>query len=1087
METLPENTMTKSSTNPIFSLMKLNKSRLRSLLLALMAILTISAQAAVKVEGTVLDSSGEPVIGATVQEKGNPKIGTATDLDGRFSLNCTSAKVTLQVRYVGMKTEDVALNGRTDITVTLKEDSELLDEVVVVGYGTSRKSDLTGSVASIGEDQLNLTVAANADQMLQGKIAGVQVTSNTGAPGGATTIRIRGASSLNSSNEPLYVIDGVPMSTTNDNIGGFDWAGGSNGQTKTNPLAAIAPSDIVSIDVLKDASACAIYGAAGANGVVIITTRRGSAGKSNVTYDGYVAWQQTAKRIDMLDLRGYADYQTSLYEEGIIGDGNMNPAFLDTSILGAGTDWQDEIFRTAFMQNHQLSVTGGNDKTQFAFSGGWMDQKGIIIGSDFSRFNTRFNIDNQFNQWIKIGGSLAYTRTDEKVTLNDGSDGVIMQAMTMQPSVPVYDFDGSWAGPTTVSGSSTWNPVALALQKNNTLLRQRFNGNFYINVDFLKYFTFRAEYAFDASQNKNKSYVPRYQFGMVSNDINHMYQREDHSFFWMQKDYITYKQTFAEKHDLTAMVGFEASKSSWNGISLVKQNMTTDKINVMTGDGDYVSNQGNADAQSMASFFGRVNYGFDNRYLITATLRADGSSKFGSEHKWGLFPSVAAAWRISQEKFLIDQSWLTNLKLRLGYGQVGNSNIGTYLYASAMQSMLSPNGTGYFPKNLSNPALKWEASEQYNIGIDFGVLSNKLELTLDLYHKQTKDLLMQIFTPSHIASNDYMTIQAPYANIGKTRNMGIDISLNYRPIETRDFYWNGNITFSLNRNKVIALNDDSQILYGNVDWWPEFKTATMFQVGQPMGVFYGYETVGMFKNEADIVGWATQTGGTEPYSNRVNRDTGAWVGDLKFKDQNGDGVINDADQVVIGDPNPDFTFGWTNNFTYKGFDLSVGFTGSVGGDILNWARYKTEGLNSIWDNQAASVMDRAKIGLIDPNGSNTDISNVYLESEGNGTPRFSNLDGNGNLRMSDRWIEDGSYFRISNIALGYTLPEAWARKVFLQSARLYFNVQNVYTFTNYSGYDPEIGSFNSSALLQNIDRGRYPNPRTYTVGINLTF
>lgn len=506
----------------------------RAALVALLAFVAIGVSAQVTVTGTVVDPDDEPIIGATVREDGASN-GTSTDIDGNFSLNVKSGKATLVISYIGMVTEKVAVNGQSHLNIKMKSDGGVnLDEVVVVGYGTQRRVDVTGSVASLSKDQMKESIVTNADQMLQGKVAGVQVTSNSGAPGGATSIRIRGASSINSSNEPLYIIDGVQMSNTSNDIGGFSWAGGTDGQTKVNPLASIAPSDIVSIDVLKDASACAIYGAAGANGVVIVTTRRGEAGHTNVTYDGYVAWQQVAKKIDMMDLSEYATYQNQLYAEGVINEKQLDKAFLDPSLLGKGTDWQDEIFRTAFMQSHQVGVSGGNDKVTYAMSGGWMNQDGIIIGSDFNRFNTRFNLDTQFTKWLKLGGSLAYTRTNEKITLNDGSDGVIMQAMTMQPHVPVRDFDGNWAGPTTVDGSSTWNPVALALQKNNRLLRQRIMGNFYASVDFLKYFTFRAEYGFDASQNQNKSYIPRYQFGLVSNDINQMMQREDHSFFWVQ-------------------------------------------------------------------------------------------------------------------------------------------------------------------------------------------------------------------------------------------------------------------------------------------------------------------------------------------------------------------------------------------------------------------------------------------------------------------------------------------------------------------------------------------------------------------------
>jgi TonB-linked SusC/RagA family outer membrane protein len=1057
---------------------------IRHLLLVLFAIVTMSLSAQVTVTGTVLDQTGEGVLGASVVEKGKT-VGASTDMDGNFSVRVSNSNATLVISYIGMKSEEVALKGRTNIQVVLKEDNTMLNEVVVVGYGTQRRSDITGSVASINEEDMRKTIVTNADQMLQGKIAGVQVTQNSGAPGGATSIRIRGASSLNSSNEPLYVIDGVPVSSTTE-VSGFSWMGGTDGQTTVNPLAAIAPSDIVSIDVLKDASACAIYGAAGANGVVLVTTRRGQAGHTNITYDGYVAWQQTQKRLDMMNLRQYAEYQQQLLNEGALSSTQIDQAYLDTSLLGKGTDWQDEIFRTAFMQSHQVSVNGGNEMTQFSMSGGWMDQEGIIIGSDFNRFNTRFNIDNNFTKWLKVGGSLAYTRTNEKITRQDGSDGVIMQAMTMMPSVPVYNFDGTWAGPNTVNGSSTWNPVALALQTKNTLLRQRVMGNFYLSADFAKYFTFRAEYAFDSSQNKQKSYIPRYEFGLVSNDINQMMQREDHSFYWMQKDYITYHQVFNKVHDVTVMAGFEASKSAWNGTQLIKKNFTTDQIFVLGEDGDFVSNSGWEDASTSASFFGRANYSFDQRYLATFTLRADGSSKFGSDNKWGYFPSAALAWRINQEKWFENVTWLNNLKLRLGYGKVGNSNIDTYRYAASMSTLMTAAGTAYYPNNLANPLLKWEASEQYNAGIDFAAFNNRLQLTVDVYKKQTKDLLMQIFTPSTIASNDYQSILNPYANIGKTENKGVDLQLIGRPVVNKTFDWTSSLTMSFNKNKVVALNEDSQILYGNVDWYAAFQTATMFQVGQPMGVFYGYVTEGLFENADDIRSHATQTGSKVAYNNNIDRTSGAWVGDIKFKDLNGDGVINEQDQTIIGDPNPDFTFGWTNTFNYKNFELNIGLQGQVGGDILNWTRYKTEGLCSLWDNQSTKVLDRAKIGLIDPNGSSTDINNLYLVSS-NGLPRFSSLDGNGNNRMSDRWIEDGTYLRIQNISLTYNLPQAWAKKAFLAAARVYVNVQNVYTFTNYSGFDPEIGSYNQSALYQNIDRGRYPSPRTYTVGLNLTF
>lgn len=1057
---------------------------LRAMLLACFAFIAVSMAAQTSVTGVVLDSSGEPVIGATVREKGSQVGGTATDLDGNFTLKVASTKSTLVVSYVGMQTQEVKLAGKTNVTVKMVDGEVSLDEVVVVGYGTSRRVDITGSVASLTADQMKESIVTNADQMLQGKVAGVQVTQNSGAPGGATSIRIRGASSINNSNEPLYVIDGVQMSGAASSIGGFSWAGGSDGQNTVNPLAAIAPSDIVSIDVLKDASACAIYGAAGANGVVIVTTRRGKAGHTNVSYDGYVAWQQTAKRLDMMDLQQYATYQNELAEDGFITGQNVNQAYRDPSILGKGTDWQDEIFRTAFMQSHQLSVSGGTEKVTFAASGGWMNQDGIIIGSDFSRFNGRFSVDAQMTPWLKLGGQLAYTRTNEKITLNDGSDGIIMQAMTMQPDVPVYDFDGNFAGPTTVNGSSSWNPVALALQKNNTLLRQRIMGNFYMSVDFLKHFNFKAEYGYDASNNMNKAYVPRYHFGVIENTINQMYQKEDHSYFWVQKDYITYNQQFNKVHDVSVMAGFEAQESSWENISLQKKNMTTDNILVMTGDGDFVQNSGAKDRATQASIFGRVNYGYDNRYLVTFTMRADGSSKFGSENKWGYFPSAALAWRASQESFLRDVSWLSNLKVRAGYGQVGNANISTYLYGSAMQSYNTPMGTGYYLKNIPNPALKWEASEQFNAGIDFAALNNRIELTVDVYKKQTKDLLLQMLIPTYLGGAEWNYLQAPYANIGKTENIGIDVSLNTRNIITKNFTWSSALTLSHNKNKVVALNDESQIMYGKLDWWSEFQTATMIKAGEPMGVFYGYQVDRLFRDEQDILDSPVQVDNGNG-QNRIDKVTGVYPGDIKFKDLSGpdgvpDGVIDEYDQTIIGDPNPVLTFGFTNTFTYKDFDLSIGLTGSIGGDVLNFARYKTEAMNSIWDNQSVTVLGRARASL-DENG------NAFLINPNAELPRFSSLDGNRNNRMSDRWIEDGSYLRIQNVAISYHVPESILKKAHIASAKVYFNVQNLYTFTSYKGYDPEIGAFNQSALRQNIDMGRYPTPRTYTIGLNLGF
>lgn len=504
---------------------------MKRILFLIVWVLTVSvAFAQTKtVTGVVLDGAhdNEPIIGANVMVKGTTQ-GTVTDLDGQFVLS-VAEKATLVVSSIGYRTEEVPVSGKSTVRVVLHEDTEVLDEVVVVGYGTMRKVDLTGSVGSVTGDKLKESIIVNADQMLQGRVAGVQVSANSGAPGAAASIRVRGASSINGDNEPLYIIDGIPMNGSGTSIAGFDWAGGSNGQNKVSPLAAIAPSDIVSMDVLKDASACAIYGAAGANGVVIITTKRGQEGKVDITYDGYVGVQTFAKQIPMMNLREYAAYQQELYYGGY--SSNLSDAYRDLSLLGEGTNWQQAITRNALMHSHQLSLTGGTKATQFAVSGGYAKQDGTIIGSQFERFSLRANVDHEFNKRVKLGGSLSYARTNEKIIQNDGVDGVLLQSLTMQPDIPVTDFNGDYSGPSTVDASTAYNPVAMALQKNNNLTRDRVMGNVYGQVNFCKEVNFRTEFSLDNNIAHNRGFVPTYQFGSIKNDINKIFEQNDRSFY----------------------------------------------------------------------------------------------------------------------------------------------------------------------------------------------------------------------------------------------------------------------------------------------------------------------------------------------------------------------------------------------------------------------------------------------------------------------------------------------------------------------------------------------------------------------------
>ena len=1068
------------------------KCKLLTCLVMLFVSIPLVAQTR-SVTGVVTSSAdGLPVPGAVVTIEGDNTRYAITDIDGNYILENVESGEVLVFTMMGYTTQSVTITNQTVVNVILDEESTMLEEAVVIGYGTVKKKDLTGSVSSVNSEKLKGTVSINVDQMLQGKVAGVQITSNSGAPGSASSIRVRGTSSINNSNEPLYIIDGVPFSSAGSEIGGFDWAGGTNGQTTVNPLSAIAPSDIESIDILKDASATAIYGANGANGVIIITTKRGRAGRINITYDGYVTAQTITNKLPMMNLREYAEYQIGLCE-----DLNLNVAeeFKDPTLLGAGTDWQDEIFRTAWMHSHSVSVTGGTEKLKVAASGGYTDQDGVIIGSSFTRFNARLNVDAEILPWLKAGASLAFTHTDEVITNNDGTDGVVLQALTMQPNVPVYDFDGNWAGPTTVNGASMWNPVWLAQMKSNDFKRNRSNGSFYLSIDPLEGLNIRTEYGFDYSDNNNRCFIPTYSFGLISSNTNQIMQRDDHSLYWIWKTYANYNKTFAERHNFGAMIGFEMSESTWNGTQIVKQNLSTDVIHIVTNDGDFVSNEGWKDSQTMVSAFARVNYNYDDRYYITATIRGDASSKFGPNNKWGYFPSAALAWRIAGEPFFEPAREVMNeFKLRVGYGMVGNSNIGSFLYSAKMTGITAgagkDPGTAYFLSNIANPDLKWEASEQYNIGIDLAFFNSRITLTADAYYKQSKDLLLQMSVPAYLGgTTTYLDVATPMVNMGKTTNKGIELNFTSQNIVKQKFNWSTNIIFSMNRNNVEALNSDTQTISGAIDWWSGFQTATKIMVGQPVGVFYGYVVEGIFQNEAEILDSPVQVDNPEmPGTNLVNRVTGVYPGDIKFKDISGpdgkpDNVIDEYDQTVIGDPNPDFTFSINNSFMIGDFDVNLALTGSVGGDVLNFARFRTESMISIWDNQTSAVLDRARL---DDSG-NVIAGTGYSKRYGYIMPRAAANDPNQNNRMSTRWIEDGSYLRIQNLSIGYRVPAKYLERVNLSTLRIYINAQNLYTFTKYSGYDPEIGAYNQSSLLQNIDRGRYPTPMSITLGLNIGF
>lgn len=1047
----------------------------------------ISAFSQKVISGKVLDENNEALIGVNVLVKGFDDRGTLTDLDGNYSITASEGE-TLVFSYIGFVNQEIVVGSSTTVDLVMGPDSEIIDEVVVVGYGTAKKSDLTGAVSSVTGDQLRTSLTTNIDQALQGRVAGVQVTQNSGQPGGAASIRIRGANSISLSNEPLYVIDGIPFQGDGASTIGFDWAGGANGQNRVNPLSAINPNDILSIDVLKDASATAIYGSRGANGVIIITTKKGKKGESKISYSTYYGLQTLQRKMDMMNLQQFADYNNQM---AVDVDIVPNARFADPSLLGEGTDWQKEIFQDAGSYSHQLSVLGGTDKTTYSISGGYMKQDGIVIGSDFDRITSRINLDNKVKDWFKIGGSLAFSKTKEKITLNDGGDGVIMQSLIMMPSVGVKDIDGNYDGPNNPYGAN-YNPVAAALQRNNTLNRQRLMGNVYGDLNFTKNLLFKSEFSFDDNHSLGKAFQPTFKWGALVNNESRLRQRQENGFFWALKNYLTYDKKFGV-HGLTVMLGQEAQKSTYNGSVVTVRNLPSNDIQVLD-QGEYVGNPDTWEGQgALLSYYGRLNYNLNEKYLATFTYRTDASSNFGPGNRWATFPSGSIAWRVSEEDFLKNSDFISSLKLRLGYGISGNQNIQAGLFGSQMATIATPFGNAYRPLNFPNPLLGWESTSQLNTGADFSFFKGRIDFTIDYYNKETYDMLLLPQPPNFIAGTQWWDILPPWINVGRMQNKGIDLSLNSRNIAGGKFSWNTDLTFSRNRNKVLELNDDNQVFTRGLYWYSEFQTATRTEVGKPIGLFYGYVTDGLFTSKEDILSHAVQisdkviTDERPNGTNLIDKRSGLWLGDIKFRDINGDGIINTEDQTTVGNPNPDFTFGINNTFRYGSLDLSIYLNGSYGADILNYSRVVTEGQTGVWSNQAASVFNRAQFSYIDPLGSTTDIDNTVLANPDTDIPRPSSNDNNRNNRMSDRFIEDGSYLRIQNIKIGYTLPKSLISKVRLERLNIYANIQNLHVFTNYSGYDPEIGAFNQGALIQNIDMGRYPTPRMFTVGLDADF
>ena len=971
------------------------------------------------VEGTVTDAAGEPIIGAAVIDVNDRDSGTLTDLDGNFSI-AAAPGTSLEISYLGFSTVTVPVSGNSRLNIVLEQDTQYLDEVVVIGYGTVRKKDLTGAVSSVSDRNLKDAPVTNVGQALQGKVSGVYIV-DAARPGDNVSIKIRGLGTINDS-DPLVVIDGVPT-----DLG----------------LSSLNTADIERIDVLKDASATAIYGSRGANGVVMVTTRKGKTGTGQLSVSANWAMQNVAYVPEMLNAAEYAAYSNDMLSAAGMP---KNPAWSRPASLGEGTDWLDEMFRTGFMQNYTVSYSGGNEKAHYYISGGFMDQSGTVRTIGYRRFTFQNNNDAQVLKWLKFTNNITFS-TD----LKSGGSYSVTDAMNALPTQPVKNDDGSWSGP---EGTSYWygdvrNPVGNLYTNDNRTSGYNFLANISAEVTFTRWLKFKSTFGYDAKLWFNDNMTYAYDYKPTPVEETTRYQDANKAFTYLWDNYLTFDHTFRDRHYLNIMAGTSAQwnrNSSFNG---TKGGFLFDDVHEFDNGTSIKDLGGSASDWAMFSFMARANYSYDDRYLLTVTFRRDGSSRFGPEHRWGNFPSASAAWRISREPWFPKEGFVINdLKLRAGYGVTGNDKIGSYSYIQTYSTGSYIFGdetvTALMARTMANPTIHWEEVRQSNIGLDIGLWKSRLTLTIDGYIKNTADMLVKAAIP---ITSGYEDTTTTYTNAGKVSNKGLEFTINSVNFDssTDGFRWETSVTATFNRNKIVSLNSETP-LYQNEN---AGAYITMQKNGLPINVFYGYVTDGLFQTQAEVDAHAFQESGTA-------------AGDIRFKDLNSDGIVNEEDRTVIGDPNPDWLFSMVNTFSWKGFDLSVYLQGVAGNDIFNANSISNEGMSSA-HNQTASVKYRW-VGY----GTSTVM------------PRAVYGDPNHNARISDRFVEDGSYLRLKNVTLGYNFPAKWLKKISMQNARIFLSCENLVTLTKYSGFDPEVG-------INGIDGNRYPVSRTFSLGVNFNF
>ena len=902
---------------------------------------------------------------------------------------------------------------------TLKE--KTIEEVVVIGYGKAKAKDLTGSVSVINLNKTGNQPVADIGQAIQGRASGVTVI-NSGEPGSNVTFRIRGTGTIQNNN-PLIVVDGMPLN------------GGLN---------QINMSDVESINILKDASSTAIYGSRGANGVVMITTKRGAKG-GILNFDTFTGIQSVSNMIKVLDASQYAQLNNEMLANGGL---TPNPEFANPSSLGAGTNWLAALFNPSILSSYSLSYGDRSEKSNLYVSTSYFNQKGVVLNTNYDRYIVQINGDTKLKSFLKVGNSV---KLQHDIKKNGSYD--IKGTILSLPTRPIYDTNGNWAGP----GSNPLlygdidNPIGKATIVENSTKGYNIQGNIYAEAEIIKDLKFKSLGGIETNIWYNRTWSPKYSWGVKSQENSYLFEGSNRSITLLWDNTLTYDKTIG-KHHINAVIGSSAQNNKYNYLSASVQKFASDNTQQIDNGILQPVQHGNASEWAIMSYLGRVNYNFANKYYVTATIRRDGSSRFGMDNRWGWFPSAALAWRISNENFLKNSNVINNLKLRLGYGITGNQEIGNYSFSSSYNTYLYNFNNSYvsavLPTVLPNPNVKWEGQEQYNAGFDLDLFNNRISLIVDGYVKNTNDMLVPMSVP---VTSGYSDVYVPSINAGKIQNKGFEVTLSTKNIIKNDFKWSSDAVFSYNKNNVESINSDTPIITASGG----FNSAIgLIKAGYPVNVFYGYITDGIFQNQAEVDSHAVQMPGS-------NSATSTAPGDIRFKDLNNDGVVNDKDRTIIGNPNPKFTFSFNNTFSYKNFDLTIFLQGSYGNDIFNANRMYTEAM-SIIQNQSTAVLGR-----------------WTGEGTSNNIPRAIYGDPNQNSRVSDRYIEDGSYLKIKNINLSYTLPKTVFGQNF-NSVKIFVSAQNLVTWTKYSGFDPEVP-------VNGIDNGTYPITRTVSLGLNIGF